>query len=106
VTWHEVMPEEDLWEGEIIGIEVAGAKVVLLNVNGEIRAFDDRCPHLGSQLSEGDLDGCTLTCAKHLWEFDALTGKGTNPGNSQLTVLETRVAGGNIEVCVAATGEH
>jgi nitrite reductase/ring-hydroxylating ferredoxin subunit len=34
----------------------------------------------------------------HLWEFDALTGKGTNPGNSQLTVLETRVTGGNIEV--------
>jgi toluene monooxygenase system ferredoxin subunit len=97
------MPEEDLWEGEMTAADVAGAKVVLLNVNGEIRAFEDRCPHLGSQLSEGDLDGCTLTCAKHLWEFDALTGKGTNPGNSQLTVLETRVAEGNIEVRVADT---
>ena len=98
MTWHPVMPEEDLWEGEIAAVEVAGTKVVLLNVAGEIRAYEDRCPHLGSQLSEGDLDGRILTCAMHLWEFDALTGKGTNPGNSQLTVLEARVSGGNIEV--------
>jgi len=97
------MPEEDLWEGEIAAVEVAGTKVVLLNVDGEIRAYEDRCPHLASQLSEGDLDGRILTCAMHLWEFDALTGKGTNPGNSQLTVLETRVTGGNIEVQATGT---
>jgi len=35
-----------------------------------------------------------------LWEFDAVTGKGTNPGNSQLNVFETRMADGNIEVLV------
>jgi toluene monooxygenase system ferredoxin subunit len=41
-----------------------------------------------------------VTCAAHLWEFDAVTGKGTNPGNSQLKVFETRMADGNIEVLV------
>jgi toluene monooxygenase system ferredoxin subunit len=97
------MPEEDLWEGEIAAVEVAGTKVVLLNVDGAVRAYEDRCPHLGSQLSEGDLDAGILTCAMHLWEFDALTGKGTNPSNSQLTVLETRVTDGNIEVRAADT---
>lgn len=86
--WHTVMAEDDLWEGELTGIEVAGKKLVLLNVDGEIRAFEDRCPHLSSRLSEGDIDGRTLTCAAHLWEFDAVTGKGTNPGNSQLNVFE------------------
>jgi toluene monooxygenase system ferredoxin subunit len=57
-------------------------------------------PHLSSRLSEGDLDAYTLTCAAHLREFDALTGRGANPGNSQLNVSETRVADGNIEVLV------
>ena len=80
------------------GVEIGEKKIVLLNVNGEVRAYEDRRPHLSSRLSEGDLDGCTLTCATHLWEFDARTGKGTNPGNSQLTVIETRVTDGNIEV--------
>ena len=73
--WHTVMAEDNLWEGELTGIEVAGKKLVLLNVDGEIRAFEDRCP----QLSEGDIDGRTLTCAVHLWEFDAVTGEGANP---------------------------
>ena len=100
MTWHAVMAEDDLREGELTGIEVAGKKLVLLNVGGEIRVFEDRCLHLSSRLSEGDLDACTLTCAAHLWEFDALTGKGTNPGNSQLNEFETRVADGNIEVLV------
>jgi len=104
VTWHPVMPADDLWEGELEGAEAGGRKIVLLNVGGEIRAYEDRCPHLGSQLSEGDLDGCILTCAKHLWEFDALTGKGTNPGNSQLTWFDTRVTDGNIEVLVPDDG--
>jgi toluene monooxygenase system ferredoxin subunit len=94
------MAEDDLREGELTGIEVAGKKLVLLNIDGEIRAFEDRCPHLGSRLSEGDIDGRTLTCAAHLWEFDAVTGKGTDPGNSQLNVFETRMADGNIEVLV------
>jgi toluene monooxygenase system ferredoxin subunit len=94
------MAEDDLREGELTGIEVAGKKLVLLNIDGEIRAFEDRCPHLSSRLSEGDIDGRTLMCAAHLWEFDAVTGKGTDPGNSQLNVFETRMADGNIEVLV------
>ena len=61
-------------------------------------AIEDRCPHLGFQLSQGDLDGCTLTCANHQWEFDALTGQGTNPGNCQLTMFGTRVRAGQIEI--------
>ena len=97
-TWQAVMPAEDLWEGELTGVQLNGTKIVLLNVAGEIRAFEDRCPHLGSQLSEGILDESTLTCAVHLWEFNALTGQGINPGNCQLTVFGTRVREGQIEI--------
>lgn len=104
MAWHAVMPEEDLWEGELTGIDIGEKKIVLLNVDGEVRAFEDRCPHLSSRLSEGDLDGCVLTCAAHLWEFDARTGKGANPGNSQLTVIPTRVTDGNIEVLLPNGG--
>jgi toluene monooxygenase system ferredoxin subunit len=38
------MAEDDLREGKITGIEVAGKKLALFNVGGEIRAFEDRCP--------------------------------------------------------------
>ncbi len=80
-TWQVVMPADDLWEGELTGVRLGAKNIVLLNAGGEILAFEDRCPHLGFQLSQGNLDRCTLTCANHQWEFDALTGQGTNPGN-------------------------
>ena len=102
MTWHLVIPAEDLWDEELTGVQLGATKVVLLKVAGTIRAFEDRCPHLGGQLSEGTLDGCTLTCANHLWEFDALTGKGTNPGHCQLTAFATRVKDGQIEILVPA----
>jgi toluene monooxygenase system ferredoxin subunit len=97
-TWQAVMPAADLWAGELTGVQLGGKKIVLLSVAGQIRAFEDRCPHLGFQLSEGSLDGHTLTCANHQWEFDALTGRGTNPATCQLTVFGTRVREGQIEI--------
>jgi toluene monooxygenase system ferredoxin subunit len=98
MNWRAVTPAEDLWEGELTGIQLAGRNIVLVNVGGEIRAYENRCPHLGFQLSEGDLEGHILTCANHRWQFDALTGTGTNPGNCQLTAFRTRVRDGQIEV--------
>jgi toluene monooxygenase system ferredoxin subunit len=97
-TWQVMMPLADLWAGELTGVRLGGQKIVLVNIGGEIRAFDDRCPHLGFQLSEGSIEGHTLTCANHQWEFDALTGRGTNPGSCRLTVFHTRVRDGQIEI--------
>jgi toluene monooxygenase system ferredoxin subunit len=98
MTWHAVMPAEDLWDGELTGVQLAGRNIVLVKIDGEIRAYADRCPHLGFQLSQGDLDGRILTCANHQWEFDALTGTGTNPGHCQLAAVRTQVRDGQIEI--------
>ncbi len=77
MQWYEIMPFDDLWIGEMLGVEVEGVKVLLLNVEDEVRAYLDRCPHRASPLSEGNLAGLTLTCATHLWEFNAATGGGS-----------------------------
>jgi nitrite reductase/ring-hydroxylating ferredoxin subunit len=44
VTWHTVVAEDDLREGEITDIEVAGKKLALFNVGGEIRASRTAAP--------------------------------------------------------------
>lgn len=103
MTWQMAMPADDLWEGELAGVQVGGKKIILLNIGGEIRAFEDRCPHLGSPLSEGDLDGCTLTCPSHQWLFDALTGMSINPANRRLATFATRVRQGYIEILLSAS---
>jgi toluene monooxygenase system ferredoxin subunit len=63
---------------------VDGEAVLLVNLDGTVRAYSNRCPHQASALDEGDLDGETLTCAKHLWEFNAVTGRSINPDDAEL----------------------
>jgi toluene monooxygenase system ferredoxin subunit len=92
------MPADDLWIGEMLGVEVGGVKVLLVNVDDEIQAYLDRCPHKASLLSEGDLEGQKLTCATHLWEFNVLTGCGINPESSRLMRFPARVENGLIYV--------
>ena len=96
------MAAADLWEGEMVGITVAGRPVLLLHVAGEVHAYEDRCAHLGVRLSGGCLDEHVLTCGAHEWCYDARTGRGINPGNARLRALPCEVRGGVIYVDVAA----
>jgi toluene monooxygenase system ferredoxin subunit len=100
--WQPAMPYEDLWIGEMIGLELAGVPVLLVSIEAEVQAYVDSCPHQRSRLSEGELAGRALTCGTHRWEFDALTGQGLNPPTSQLARLPVRVREGMIEVMVDA----
>ena len=55
----------------------AGDKAVaLFNINGIFSAIDNTCLHRGGPLGEGDLDGTTVTCPLHGWQYDVTTGIG------------------------------
>lgn len=99
--WHEVSHLDDLWEGEMEAVEVEGKPVVLINIDGEVWAYQNRCPHQAWPLDDGDLEDEKLTCANHLWEFDVTTGKGINPANCSLVGYQCKVdEDGAIWVCV------
>ncbi len=53
-------------------------------------AVDAACPHEGNPLVDGDLAGCVLTCAYHLWRFDLETGACLH-GDRPVRRYETRV---------------
>jgi nitrite reductase/ring-hydroxylating ferredoxin subunit len=52
----------------------AAAVAVVVLPDGRAYALEDRCPHDGGWLSDGWLDGDTLVCARHNWEFDPCSG--------------------------------
>jgi toluene monooxygenase system ferredoxin subunit len=93
---------EELWSGEMVGLSIDGAPVLLLNIDGVIRAYADRCPHQRSRLSEGSLKDRVLTCASHHWQFDVSTGRGLNPKDTCLSPIAVRVADGEVLVDVEA----
>jgi toluene monooxygenase system ferredoxin subunit len=89
--WRETISLDDLWDGDMTSVTVDGENVLLMNVGGQVRAYANTCPHQAGPLDEGDFDGETLVCARHLWEFDAATGCGINPDNARLTVFGCKV---------------
>ena len=68
----------------MIGLDVDGKDILLVNVDDHIYAYANYCPHQKSRLSEGSLTGRSLCCARHHWEFDVCTGHGINPQNACL----------------------
>lgn len=55
-------------------IAIAGKEVALFNVDGQIYAIDDVCPHAGSSLGNGKLAGRVVTCRSHGMKIDVATG--------------------------------
>jgi toluene monooxygenase system ferredoxin subunit len=101
--WRETINIDELWEGDMTAVTVDGENVLLINVGGQVRAYANRCPHQAGALDEGDFDGATLTCLRHLWEFDADTGCGINPASAQLKSFGCKVDdGGTICVDISA----
>jgi toluene monooxygenase system ferredoxin subunit len=97
-VWHAVATLDDLWRGEMRAVDVDGRAVLLVNVDGNVHAYDDRCPHLGSELSQGSLDGGILTCSAHEWSFDCRLGRSINPGGVSLRRLAVQIDGEIVSV--------
>jgi toluene monooxygenase system ferredoxin subunit len=98
MAWQRVCTRDDLWTGELRGVSAGGLAVLLLDVDGEVHAYEDRCAHQQVKLSDGRLEGCELVCWAHGWRYDARTGRGVNPLGAQLRRVAVRVEGDGILV--------
>ncbi|HEU4578419.1 MAG TPA: Rieske 2Fe-2S domain-containing protein [Polyangiaceae bacterium] len=107
MSFVEALPEAELWIGELRQVRVREGRVLVLRTDAGIFAYEDRCPHLGLPLSAGTLDGHTLTCAAHHFQFDARTGAGINPSCLRLRSYPVECRAGMVLVDLPeASGEH
>ena len=98
VGWVAAATLDELWDGEMLAVTVGAVDILLCNVDGEVFAYEDRCPHLANPLSNGALDPPVLTCAAHEWTFDVRTGDGVNPATARLRRFPVRIDGDTILV--------
>ncbi len=89
---------DDLWDGEMQAVAIGASKLLLIRVGDEVKAYADRCAHLGVPMSQGTLEGCVLTCSAHQYQYDARTGEGINPRTARLVSVPVRIEGGQILV--------
>ena len=63
----------DLKDGEKEKISISGHEIMLARVGNKYYAINNRCPHLGGNLSHGKLEGTVITCPLHGSQYD-ITG--------------------------------
>src|SRR5262245_61028848 len=90
------LAEEELWIGEMRGVVVRGRRLLVVRTDAGTCVYEDRCPHLGVRLSEGELADGVITCRAHGHTYDAATGCGINPVRSSLSKLESVVREGQV----------
>jgi len=72
---------------------VNGRFVCVANVNGEICAMDNVCPHWGGPLGQGRIEDGKLICPWHGWTFDPKTGETPRKPNTRVTVHKITIEG-------------
>jgi toluene monooxygenase system ferredoxin subunit len=97
--WTAALALDEIWDGDLVARRVDGIDVLFVSIDGQVHAFRDKCPHAGTPLNQGALDGRVLTCPTHLWQFDvAMGGVGVNPKNCRLTSYPVRIEDGTVLV--------
>ncbi|HZL70832.1 MAG TPA: Rieske (2Fe-2S) protein, partial [Planctomycetota bacterium] len=79
-------------------VDLEGASCAVYNVGGAIHATENRCPHAGGPLGEGELEGSIVTCPLHQWRFDVTTGQCQHLPPVKLKRYDVKVENGEIWV--------
>lgn len=75
----KVARTDEIAPGEGKMVAVNGKKIALFNVGGAFYAIDDTCAHRGGPLSQGEVQGTTVTCPWHGAQYDLQTGNVLSP---------------------------
>src|SRR5512146_2474272 len=66
-------------------------RVCVINAGGTLFACQATCPHEGVRLCEGCVDGSTLTCLEHLWQWDLRTGEPLGLAEAPLAMFDLEI---------------
>jgi nitrite reductase (NADH) small subunit len=84
--------------GQVQETEAGGVAICLANVNGELSALDNWCPHRRGPLGQGWVEGEAVVCPWHSWAFNAKTGQAEYPLHERIDVFPLKVEGDDILV--------
>ena len=70
-AWYLAAWSHEIAEQTLLARRIADEAIVFYRTANSVSALADRCPHRKYPLSQGKLDGDTLTCGYHGFRFDA-----------------------------------
>lgn len=95
-TWHDVMALDELSQG-ITRMACDDRELFIRRDGDEVAVYDSRCPHQVTNIPQLALEGDTLTCPRHGWQFDVRDGSCIAKGNRPLTRFDHRIEQGRLQ---------
>jgi nitrite reductase/ring-hydroxylating ferredoxin subunit len=81
-------------------ITAGDQSVVVMNAGGTIYAIQNRCPHAGLPIGDGERSGLTLTCPYHGYTYNIKTGKNIDAPHDETPVktYPVRIESGRVSI--------
>ena len=97
----DIVPVDQLPEGERLFLELGGKSIVLFNLAGKLFAIGDVCTHDNGPVGDGEVEENEIICPRHGGRFDIRSGKATSlPALIDIPAYPVRVVGGVIQIGV------
>lgn len=96
MAWHKVAKTADFADGRAQLIEIGASKIALFRAEGVFFALDNACPHRGGPLVEGHVEGKTVACPWHAWQFDLKTGDCLTNSQAKQRMSRVKVEAGDV----------
>ena len=95
-AWHDVAAVDEIAAGEVSYFDCDGRSLFVYREGETFKVYDSRCPHQVTNIPHLALEGTRLTCPKHLWAFDVVSGACVDKGDRPLNEFEHRIDDGRL----------
>lgn len=83
-------------EGGSKVVMVNDIPIALFNIKGIVFAWDNRCPHRGASLADGNISEKIIQCKFHLWDFNVETACAAANPNIKIKSFPVEIQDGSI----------
>lgn len=94
-TWVKIAKQDDVPLNDAIAVPCGKLSIAVFNVDGELFAINNLCPHAAGPLWQGFVENGRVTCPWHGWSFPLSP---LDPPNDGLPRYPLRLDDGAIEI--------
>ena len=101
-NWVDIGDRGEFTPGEQVCLDAEGTPLVVCDVDGELYAIANVCPHAGLPIGDGELRGLVLTCPYHGYAYNVKTGANVDFPNEEIPARKypVQLNGNRVEIDV------